>query len=62
MPRGKPAGVPCAHLTADYRCELFNRAERPAFCAGLRPSREMCGDNQEQALDWLTALERATLP
>lgn len=62
MPRGKPAGVPCAHLREDYRCELFGLPARPAFCAGLQASAEMCGNDREQALAWLTALERATRP
>lgn len=62
MPRGKPAGVPCAHLGGDYRCALFGLPSRPLFCGGLQPSAEMCGDSREQALIWLTALERATRP
>lgn len=62
MPQGKQAGVACLHLSADLRCRLFGQPERPSFCAGLRPSREMCGDSADQALDWLTWLETATLP
>lgn len=57
---GKPAGVACAHLTADLRCAIFGRSERPACCAGLQPAREMCGETREQALAWLATLERAT--
>jgi hypothetical protein len=62
MPQGKPAGVPCRHLNEDYRCDLFGRPERPAFCGGLRPSMEMCGGDRVAALAWITALERATRP
>ena len=62
MPGGKPAGVPCAHLTTELRCELFGRPERPAFCSGLWPSREMCGEHRYQAMTWLTHLEHATKP
>ena len=62
MPLGKPAGVPCIHLDARFGCVLFGKAERPAFCAGLQPSREMCGDDRGMALAWLGALERATRP
>jgi hypothetical protein len=62
MPQGKPAGVRCAHLGADLRCTLFGRPERPRFCAGLQPSREMCGASREQALAWLERLERTTAP
>ncbi len=62
MPQGKPAGVRCAQLAADDRCRLFGRPERPAFCAGLRPSQEMCGEDRAQALAWLATLEQATKP
>jgi len=62
MPNGKPAGVACVQLLPDYRCALFGRPERPAFCAGLRPTEEMCGTNREQALAYLVELERATRP
>ncbi|MCE3262738.1 MAG: zinc/iron-chelating protein [Pseudoduganella sp.] len=62
MPNGKPAGVPCVQLGADQRCKIFGQPERPAFCAGLQPSAEMCGATREQAMHWLTALERATAP
>jgi len=57
---GKPAGMPCPHLTDDLRCALFGCPERPACCGGLQPSTEMCGDNREQALAFLAALEVAT--
>ncbi len=62
MPAGKPAGVRCPHLTASLACGLFGRPERPAVCAGLQPSREMCGDSREHALVWLTRLEHLTRP
>jgi hypothetical protein len=62
MPNGKPAGVRCAQLDEQNRCRVFGRPERPAFCAGLQPSAEMCGDSREQAIAWLTRLERATAP
>jgi hypothetical protein len=59
---GKPAGVPCIQLTADGRCLLFGLPQRPAVCVSLRPSAEMCGETREQALAWLTSLERDTTP
>jgi hypothetical protein len=62
MPRGKPAGVRCVQLTEDDRCAIFGRPERPACCAGLRPSVQMCGETREQALAWLRWLEASTLP
>lgn len=62
MPHGKPAGVRCVQLTADDRCALFGRPERPAVCASLRPEPAMCGASRAHALAWLAALERATAP
>lgn len=62
MPDGKPAGVPCVQLDEDSRCKVFGKPERPAFCAGLQPSVEMCGETREQAMVWLSRLERATSP
>lgn len=62
MPRGKPAGVRCVQLTADNRCALFGKPERPAVCCGLRPSPEMCGSSRADALAYLAWLELATLP
>ena len=48
--------------TDDQRCKLFGHPERPAVCASLMPSPEMCGDTQEQAMRWLGVLERQTQP
>ncbi|MBB2916108.1 hypothetical protein FHX60_000477 [Cupriavidus alkaliphilus] len=62
MPHGKPAGVPCAQLLPDMRCAVFGSPDRPAFCAGLKPSAEMCGDSREAALQWLARLEILTAP
>lgn len=60
MPGGKPAGVRCAQLTADNRCAIFGRPERPAVCSRLRPEPVMCGADREHALAYLSAMERAT--
>ena len=60
MPDGKPAGVSCAQLAADFKCTIFGRSERPACCAGLAPDIEMCGESREQALAYLERLERLT--
>ena len=62
MPHGKPAGVPCIQLDSDLRCRLFGRPERPAFCVGLQPSHEMCGEDAVHAMRWLGHLETATRP
>ncbi|MFC6230805.1 YkgJ family cysteine cluster protein [Paenibacillus allorhizosphaerae] len=62
MPEGKPAGVPCVQLTADGRCGLFSKPERPAVCRGLTPSADMCGATSEEAFAILEVLEQATAP
>ena len=62
MPQGKPAGMRCVQLSAGNRCLLFGRPERPAICARLRPSPDMCGTSTAEAVIYLTALERATAP
>lgn len=62
LPQGKPAGLPCPQLDEALRCRLFGRPERPAVCASLAPSAEMCGGSRGQALHWLTRLEVATAP
>jgi hypothetical protein len=62
MPHGKPAGVPCAQLDEHRRCRLFGRPERPAVCASLQPSAEMCGHSREHAMQWLGRLEAQTQP
>ena len=60
MPHGKPAGVRCVQLTADNRCALFGRPERPAVCARLRPEPAMCGTNFLDAMATIALLEAAT--
>lgn len=62
MPGGKPAGLRCVQLTPDNLCRLFGHASRPAVCGRLRPEEEMCGTTTEEALRWLTEVERLTRP
>jgi hypothetical protein len=62
MPGGKPAGVRCAQLTAENRCAIHGRPERPRVCGGLRPSEEMCSGTTEEIYAALAELERATRP
>lgn len=59
---GKPAGVRCVQLGDDARCLIFSQPTRPAVCAGLMPSVEMCGANQTHALHYLAQLEALTQP
>jgi hypothetical protein len=60
MPDGKPAGVACVQLTADLRCALFGQPTRPACCSGLQAEAEMCGQDRDHALRWLSWLEAQT--
>jgi Fe-S-cluster containining protein len=60
MPNGKPAGVRCIQLTEDNLCKIFDSPLRPAVCKSLQPSYEMCGNNKEEALQYLSELERET--
>ena len=62
MPHGKPAGMPCVQLDYEYRCRLFGKPERPAFCASLRPAADLCGQSREEAFTLIEMLERQTLP
>ncbi|MBA3973215.1 MAG: zinc/iron-chelating domain-containing protein [Candidatus Solibacter sp.] len=62
MPDGKPAGARCGQLDAGGRCLLFGRPERPAVCVSLRPSAEMCGQTNEEAMVRLIRLEQQTNP
>ena len=62
MPLGKPAGVRCVQLLPDFRCAIFGQPERPAVCSSLRAGVEMCGIVREDALAYLTELERLTGP
>lgn len=62
MEGGKPAGVRCVQLLADFRCALFGRPERPAVCVSLRPNAQMCGADRTAALGYLAGLESATKP
>jgi len=62
MPQGKPAGVPCIQLGAQRQCLIFGSPDRPAVCASLQPSHEICGDSPAAAIAWLTVLEQRTRP
>jgi Fe-S-cluster containining protein len=62
LPDGKAANVRCPHLTADVRCALFGKPERPPTCVSLRPQPEMCGETADAAMATLVAWERLTAP
>ena len=60
MPEGKPAGMRCIQLDADNGCRIFDDPRRPAVCASLAASSEMCGTDRLQAMHYLQTLERLT--
>lgn len=62
MPEGKPAGIRCVQLTQDNKCRLFGKPERPKVCLSLRPSLDMCGDNNDHAFKYLAKIEEETKP
>lgn len=62
MPGGKPAGVPCGHLTADYHCRIHADPGRPAVCRDFQPSPDVCGRTRREALQRLARLEARSGP
>jgi hypothetical protein len=62
MPHGKPAGVRCVNLDESGLCRLWGTELYPAVCRGFRPMRDVCGENSEQALALIAALEKSTQP
>jgi len=60
MPKGKPAGVRCVQLNDQNNCKLFGKPDRPKVCGSLKPSKEMCGLSQSDALKYLANLEELT--
>jgi hypothetical protein len=54
---GKPAGVACVHLTAEFACGIFSQPERPEFCAQFKPEALFCGESREQALRLIGVIE-----
>ena len=62
MPGGKPAGVRCVNLNGEGLCVLWGTPSYPAVCRGFRPMPDVCGEDAEQALVLIAALEKATRP
>lgn len=62
MPDGKPAGIRCIHLGQDSLCLIYENPDRPQVCRNLRPSKEMCGYNFNDAHEYLMLLEKNTSP
>ena len=62
MENGKKAGERCVQLDENNLCKIFNDPKRPSVCGGLKPCIEMCGNTREDALEYLTLLEKETSP
>lgn len=62
MEKGKPAGIRCINLDEHNMCKIFLNPKRPEVCAELAPCKEMCKNNQKEALEYLTELEELTKP
>lgn len=60
MPNGKAAGMACIQLDEAGLCKIFGLPERPKVCSSLKPTLSMCGENKEQAMAYLTQLEKLT--
>jgi uncharacterized protein len=58
MPDGKPAGIPCIHLSVDYRCLIYGDPMRPEVCDRFKADAEVCGTNREEAMVLLGDLEK----
>ncbi|MFO8234236.1 MAG: YkgJ family cysteine cluster protein [Bacteroidales bacterium] len=58
MSNGKPAGLPCVHLTEDYLCGIFDDPGRPDVCSGFLAELLLCGNNREEAFHNLRKLEQ----
>ncbi|MGM0531677.1 MAG: YkgJ family cysteine cluster protein [Bacteroidota bacterium] len=61
MPEGKPAGVPCVHLTKDFLCALFHSPLRPDVCKNFTAEEAICGKKREEAMNILRNLEQASI-
>lgn len=62
MEKGKPSGVRCIQLDENNMCKIFKDPRRPKVCGELNPCEEMCGNSREEALAYLTLLEKETSP
>lgn len=60
MPNGKPAGMRCIQLDEKNMCKIFGHYDRPEVCSRLKASIEMCGNTSQEAIDYLSWLEKIT--
>ncbi|PHX52479.1 hypothetical protein AO354_34040 [Pseudomonas syringae pv. syringae] len=54
------AGERCLHLSVEFLCALFGRAERPAVCSQFKAAEDVCGADQADAIRLIGWWEKAT--
>ena len=59
MPDGKPAGIPCIHLSPEKACQLFGKSERPQVCIDFKAEPSICGNTNEEAYNNISFLEKS---
>jgi uncharacterized protein len=57
MPKGKPAGVRCIHLTDELTCGIYDSPDRPKVCDGFQADPLVCGISREEAIKIFAELE-----
>ncbi len=62
MPNGKKAGERCINLKNDSTCSVHGTDFYPEVCRNLTPQKEMCGRSFEEAMNYLSILEKLTKP
>jgi hypothetical protein len=60
MPDGKKAGERCIQLDSNNLCLLFGLPQRPDLCDRFKADVEVCGVDNDQALENLIHLEQIT--
>jgi hypothetical protein len=60
MPKGKPAGVRCIHLSEKNLCQLFGKPERPKVCSAFNASEDFCGNSYNEAIILISDIEKIT--
>lgn len=61
MPKGKPAGVPCANLDpVSYQCRIWGQPDYPRACRNFTAEPDVCGSDRGEALALITVLEDQT--
>lgn len=60
MLNGKPAGIRCVNLDKNNLCSLHGTDSYPDVCGNFKPSKDICGNTAEEALNNLDKLEKLT--